>query len=359
MAPDPTPASSVAIGDLEPALQRYHRQILESHVGIGGQKRLRYSRAVLVGCGALGSALANTLARAGVGALRLIDRDYVELHNLQRQSLFDEHDVSAALPKAEAAARKLRRVNSAIEVDAVVADVRAQTIAEHCRDADILLDGADNFETRFLLNDFAVQQAVPWVYGACIGSEGLVMAVRPGRTACLRCVWDEPPPPGMSPTCDTAGILGPTVEIVAGFQALEAMKILMGLPDEALAGLLAIDAWSGRVRTLHTADPAQRAACVCCGQKRFEYLDGTRAGGAVTLCGRNAVQVQPTSAAAEVDLRAIADRLRGARAMCNEFLLRFQVDGLEFAVFRDGRAIVSGTSDPAKARAAYAKYVGG
>lgn len=346
----------VSEGDTERKLARYSRQVLCAQVGAEGQRRLGHAQLVLIGCGALGSMLANLLVRAGIGALRLIDRDFIELNNLQRQTLFDEQDINDNLPKAEAAARRLRRVNSAVQVDAVVDDVNPGNIERHCEDTDLILDGTDNLETRYLINDLAVKHDVPWVYGACIRNTGLVLAVLPGQTPCLRCIWEEPPPPGSIETCDTVGVLGPAAAAVASFQAAEAMKILMGRTAE-LIGLTSIDVWTGRTHTLRV-QAARDADCPCCGRRRFEFLDGNRLPTATTLCGRDAVQVLP-SQPAELDLKRLAHRLPGhTHARHSPFMLKFRVDEADVTLFRDGRAIVQGTTDPAVARGIVAKYVG-
>lgn len=338
-------------------LARYSRQILYAPFGPDGQAALSRSRVTLIGCGALGTVLASTLVRAGVGALRIVDRDFVELDNLQRQVLFDEDDVAANLPKAEAAAGKLRRVNSQVTIEPVVADAHASNIESYCRDADLILDGTDNFETRFLINDVAVKHAKPWVYGACIGGEGLVLPVLPGRGPCLRCIWEEAPPPGMSPTCDTAGVLGPVVNIVASLQALEAMKLLAGRTEALVRKLVTLDAWGGRVRHLDLQASFEAGDCRCCKQRNFDYLDGAAGGATTALCGRNAVQVLPSQPGA-VELEELARRLAPLQPARNAYLLRFTAGPLEITVFRDGRAIVKGTTDLAAARSAYAKYIG-
>lgn len=343
--------------EFDAALSRYSRQMLFEPFGERSQKMLRHARITIIGCGALGSVLAGTLVRAGVGYTRLIDRDFVELDNLQRQVLFDEHDVSSHLPKAEAAARKLRKINSAVEVEPLVVDLNHRNAEQLLADAELLLDGADNFETRFLVNDVAVKHDIPWVYGACVGAEGLVMPILPRKTPCLRCVWDEAPEPGMSPTCDTAGVLSPVVNVVASMQAMEAMKILAGKLDEVTRQLLTIDVWHGRFRGMQM-QAALSGACPCCKQGRYEYLDGARGSGATTLCGRNAVQIARPENAATVSFREIADRLRQFRVTFNEFLLRAQIESYELTLFADGRAIIKGTSDPAAARTLYAKYIG-
>lgn len=338
-------------------LARYSRQMLFERIGERGQRALSLSRVTLIGCGALGTAIAATLVRGGVGYLRIVDRDFVELDNLQRQTLFEESDVTANLPKAEAAARRLHKINSTVEVDGVVADASEANIESLCADADLLLDGTDNLETRYLLNDVAVKSGVPWIYGACVAAEGVVMTILPGRTACLRCVWDEPPPAGATATCDTVGVIGPVVSLVAAFQCVEALKLLTGKTDDIAPGLLTIDAWTGATRRIELG-AARSEECVCCGRRRFEFLDGSRASASTTLCGRNAVQVRPAAGAGAVDFKAIASRLSALRPTSNEFILRFRTDDFEVSLFRDGRAIIKGTADPAVARGVYARYVG-
>lgn len=351
-------AAADPLSEIDPSLARYDRQMRFAPIGEAGQRRLRLSRVVLVGCGALGSVAAELLARAGVGAIRIIDRDYVELSNLQRQVLFDEHDIAANLPKAPAAARKLARINSAIEIEPVVSDLNAANAEALCEHADLILDGTDNFETRFLINDVAIKAGVPWVYGACVAAEGLVLPILPGQTPCFRCVWSDAPPPGASPTCDTAGVVGPVVGVVASLQVMEAIKILTGSLDAVCRRLAAIDVWSSRVRYVDVGDAATQAECPCCARREFEYLSGARGGATTTLCGRNAVQVLP-AAGARVDFKRIAAGLpAGFRPVHNEFLMRFTAGGQTVTLFGDGRAIVSGTNDAAAARTIYAKFVG-
>jgi adenylyltransferase/sulfurtransferase len=341
-----------------PELARYSRQMLFAPIGVAGQRRLRQASVALVGCGALGSELANLLARAGVGALRIVDRDFIEIDNLQRQALFDEHDVAQNLPKAEAAARKLRKINSAIEVEGIVADVNRANVEAYCADADLILDGTDNLETRYLINDVAVKHGVPWVFGACLGAEGLVLPIVPHEGPCLRCIWEEPPAPGTTPTCDTVGILAATASVVASLQATEAMKMLMGRDADVRRSLTAIDVWAGRMRVVNVQKAFTEGNCPCCKQGRYEFLTGERVAATTTLCGRDAVQIMPAEGAT-VNFKAIAARLPAqARASFNEFLLRFKADACTVTLFRDGRAIVQGTSDPAVARGVYAKYVG-
>ncbi|MEK6677259.1 MAG: ThiF family adenylyltransferase [Planctomycetota bacterium] len=341
-------------------LQRYSRQMLCEDIGEEGQRKLLASRVVLVGCGALGTALANTLVRAGVGSLRICDRDFIELNNLQRQILFDEEDIAGQLPKAEAAARKLRRINSDVNVEPVVVDVNSTNVVALAEGAQVLLDGTDNFETRFLINDLSVQSGVPWVYGAVVGTTGLCMTVVPGKTPCLRCVFDETPPPDVNPTCDTAGVLGTVVNVVAAMQATEVMKLLLGRMDEINPHMVSVDVWSGRFHSLKVQSARDQGNCSCCKRRDFAYLRGERGSSVTTLCGRNAVQVNLRTNAV-LDFQALADRLRSVargEIRLNPYLLRATIDEYEFTLFADGRAIVQGTNDPEKARSLYAKYVG-
>jgi molybdopterin-synthase adenylyltransferase len=342
---------------LDRELARYSRQMQCPQIGPAGQRRLRQATVTLVGCGALGSVLASTLVRAGIGALRLIDRDFIEVDNLQRQMLFDEQDMIANLPKAEAAARKLVRINSAVEVEGIIADISPANIEHLCGSADLLLDGTDNLETRYLLNDLAVKHDIPWVYAACIATEGLVLGIIPHATPCLRCVWDTPPAPGLIATCDTAGILAATASVVGSLAATEAMKILVGRPGE-LGGLLAVDVWAGKLRRVNVQAAHEGADCPCCGQGRYEFLSGERGSSATALCGRDAVQVLP-AAETQVNFRSIVNRLpSAARPAYSEYMLKFHVSELRVTLFRDGRAIVQGTTDLAVARGVIAKYVG-
>jgi len=345
---------------IEPSRARYSRQILFENIGLEGQKRLGASRVVLIGCGALGTVLANTLVRAGVGSLRICDRDYIESDNLQRQILFDEEDISANLPKAQAAAGKLRRINSQVAVDPVVIDVNATNIERLAEGADLLLDGTDNFETRFLINDLAVKTERPWVYGAVIGATGLMMTILPGDTPCLRCIFEEAPPPEMNPTCDTAGVLGPVVGLVAGLQAVEAMKLLIGKREEINRHLVSIDAWAGRFTNLNVQSAFDGGNCPCCKRRDFVYLAGKVGSTTTTLCGRDAVQVN-LGRGIRVDLEAIAEKLKpvartGVRQ--NRFMLKAEIDEFELTLFPDGRAIIKGTADVERARSLYAKYFG-
>jgi adenylyltransferase/sulfurtransferase len=332
---------------------RYSRQILFAGIGAAGQQRLGASRVAIVGCGALGSFQAGALARAGVGQLLIVDRDYVEWSNLQRQWLFEESDARDGLPKAIAAARRLAAINSGIQVQPLVADLTAANIHEALQGASLILDGTDNFETRYLINDYAIRQGLPWIYGAAVGSYGLSMPILPGRSACLKCVYPEPPS-GVQPTCETAGILNAVTSAIASIQVGDALKILAGDAASLRPRITTVDVWSGEVRQI--ALPAPDPQCEACGQRRFVHLEGARRV-PISLCGRNAVQIHERSR--PVDLGALEKTLSPlGEVRANEFALRFFLAPYEITVFPDGRAIVKGTSDIAIARSLYARYVG-
>jgi len=327
-------------------------------IGEDGQRKLLASRALVVGCGALGSVLANTLARAGVGHLRIVDRDFLELNNLQRQVLYDEEDVRSGLPKAIAAATRLKRINSEIEIEAVVADVDHANIESLLEDVDVIVDGTDNFEIRFLLNDAALRFGIPWIYGGCIGAEGQTMTILPGDTPCLRCLMQDTPPPGTSPTCDTAGIVGPIINVIASIQANEALKILSGNRDAVSRVLNVFELWDNRIRQVDLSSLKESVDCPACGGREFPWLAGERGSHSAVLCGRNAVQLSfPTRM--ELSLEMVAEKLAGiGKLTSNQFLLRLAVDKYEITLFADGRAIIGGTDDLAEARTVYAKYIG-
>ncbi|HEY1381496.1 MAG TPA: ThiF family adenylyltransferase [Gemmataceae bacterium] len=338
--------------------ERYSRQVRFPGIGQDGQRKLLDSKVTLVGCGALGTVLANALVRAGVGYLRLIDRDFIETNNLQRQILFDEADVAANLPKAEAAARKLRVINSGVTVEPVVTDVDRTNILDLVRDADVILDGSDNFEVRYVINDAAVKLGKPWVYGGCIGSHGQTMTILPGETPCLRCVFEAAPAPGEAGTCETAGVLGPIVNIVASYQATEAFKLLTGRRAAINRDLVYIDVWENVNRRIKIANLKGAVDCPCCQRGRYEWLEGEHGAQTTSLCGRNAVQVSHRIPG-KLDFEALARDLGAlGKVSFNKFLLKFDVDDYQFTVFPDGRAIIKGTADADKAKTLYAKYVG-
>lgn len=372
MRPGPSQRPVLPLGVTD--LRRYHRQMLLPGIGAEGQERLLKAHVAVVGCGALGCGIADLLARAGVGTLTLIDRDVVELTNLQRQTLFDERDAAEGIPKAEAARRRLAAVNASITLHAVVADLTAAN-AESLLGLDgpssgaprpmLLLDGTDNFETRYLLNDLAVKHGLPYVYGGAVATCGMQMTIVPGRTACLRCLFPEPPPPGTTPTCDTAGVWGPVIGTVTAMQAAEAIRLITGHGpgDQALHD---IDLWARRHRRI---EAASRADCPCCALRRFEFLDEGRATPPAALCGQDAVQVAAPAGGERIDLEALRQRLaaHGDFRALGRFLVRGTLahergdNGapIELTVFADGRAIVKGTVRPELARALYARFIGG
>ncbi|MFH1530271.1 MAG: ThiF family adenylyltransferase [Pseudomonadota bacterium] len=334
-------------------MDRYSRQILFSPIGQAGQDRLGRARAVIAGCGALGTVIATGLVRAGIGHVRIIDRDLIELHNLQRQILFDEDDVAARLPKAIAAQRHLARVNSAIEIEGVVSDLNHTNAEALLGDADVILDGLDNFETRFLVNDVALKLGIPWVYGGAVSSHGSQMNILPGETACFRCLVGEVPPGGASATCDTVGVIAPAPMIVGALQIAEALKILTDR-DAASREVAFFDVWDGTWTRTHVKP---REDCPSC-MGRYDFLEGDVALRASTLCGQGSVQVLPPRPQT-LSLDEVARRLvRVGEVEVDEYMLRFHNDECEFVLFPDARAIVMGTDDQAFARGIYARYVG-
>lgn len=337
--------------------ERYSRQIRFEPLGQQGQDRIHRSRVLLVGVGALGSHLASCLVRAGVGEIWLVDRDIVELDNLPRQLLFTEADALGGRPKALAAAERLEKVNSACTLHPVMEDFDADVFAALDTRFDLLLDGTDNFPTRYLLNDLAVQHGISWIYGGAVGARGTAMAVIPGRTPCLRCLLPSPPPAAEVGTCETEGVLSPTIAVVAGFQSAQALKILAGKPDDVARGVLSVDLWTDNYGvSLHGAEP--RADCPSCGTREFPSL-GERRNEPVRLCGRNATQVQPPSGIT-LDLDRVATQVKAVadEVQLTPHLLRFCVEGCRFSVFRGGRALLFGVDDPARARVLYDRYVG-
>lgn len=353
------PTSVMDVGaDPRSAQHRYVRQELFRPIGSDGQRRLNATHVVQVGCGALGSAVADQLARAGIGHLTIIDRDYVELHNLQRQSLFDEEDVRSHTPKAIAAADRLRAINSDVTIVPEIVDLNSSNAERLLGAADILVDGTDNFETRYLINDVAVKHARPWVYGGVVSSYGMTMTIRPGETPCLRCVFPDSPEPGSAPTCDTAGVIGPAVQLLAAIETAEVLKLAVGDISSTNRAMLSFDVWSLSFDQVQLDTP--RPDCPACGRREFTFLDQTRPSHTTVLCGHDAVQVL-LNPPAKLDLPALADRLRPAgEVLVNRFLLRFddRLTDHQLTVFPDGRAIVKGTTDPVQARAIYARYVG-
>jgi molybdopterin-synthase adenylyltransferase len=333
--------------------ERYSRQILFPPIGFEGQEKLLKAKVVIIGCGALGTAQANQLARAGVGVLRIVDRDYVEESNLQRQTLFDEADAAESLPKAVAAERKLGLINSGVKVEGVVADADSRNVEELVARFNVILDGTDNFETRYLLNDVALKLGIPWVYGAVVGSYATTLTILPGRSACLACVFPDPPQ-GLYPTCDTVGVIGPAVEWATAIQVTEALKILLGRESELHGCLLAADLWKNQFQQIR---PQRNPTCRACDRRDFVHLQEASST-VVSLCGRNAVQIHQRESRA-LDLAALKHRLAPfGPVRANAYLLKCSLDPYELTVFPDGRAIIRGTQDPAVARGLYAKYIG-
>jgi adenylyltransferase/sulfurtransferase len=335
---------------------RYSRQVLFRDIGNEGQARIMASRVVMVGCGALGTVQASLLVGAGVGTLRIIDRDFVEESNLQRQILFDEEDVREMLPKAVAAEKKLRAANSLVNVEGIVEDVHAASIDRLLRGFDLIMDATDNFDIRFLINDYAVKSGIPWVYGACVGSYGLTFPILPGDTACLRCIFESAPPAGATPSCDTAGVIGPIVSVIAGMQVAEALKILSGGRESISRRITTVDLWANRHESVGLPRPLPD--CQCCGRHEYPYLDGLLGADITTICGRNSVQIRRREGT-RIDLDDLARRLEPlGRLEKNRFLLRVAIDGYQLTVFADGRAIIQGTYDLAVAKSIYARYIG-
>lgn len=336
--------------------ERYSRQILFPEIGRAGQERLIASRVLIVGCGALGASHAEMLSRAGVGKLRIVDRDFVEFTNLQRQTLYSESDADERLPKTVAAKNRIAKINSDVEVEAVIADVNNSNIEALLTDCDIVLDATDNFQIRYLLNDACVKHNKTWIYGAAVSSYGTTMTIIPGKTPCLRCIFDEMPDAGTSPTCDTSGVIMPIIASISAVQVAEALKILVGDLNSLHRSLIQIDLWQNDWRKIKLNEPGPD--CKTCGERDFEFLDAEEQEFSAVLCGRDAVQITPPRPTT-LDLAALGERLSGIGAVkSNEYLVRLTVDGNEITVFRDGRAIIRGTDEVAAARSLYAKYIG-
>ncbi len=344
---------SVANAPLSPGEDRYSRQILFSGIGKAGQQKLLAAHVGIVGCGATGAAVVGLLARAGVGTLTLIDRDYVEWSNLQRQVLFEEEDAAEALPKAEAARRRIARFNGQTKVEAHVADLVPGNIHALLENAQLVLDATDNFETRYLLNDYAVEQNKPWIYAGAVGSYAVTMNILPGKTACLSCIFPQPPT-GVVETCDTSGILNPAVNLAASMQAIEAMKWIVGAHDQMRRTLFSYDVWSNESSEIETSRP--REHCLVCGERQFSHLAG-KARPQVTLCGRNSVQIHEHHR--PIDFAELERRLvPHGTVRRNDMLLRFERGEYRMTVFGDGRAIVQGTTDVGVARSLYSRFIG-
>ncbi|HEX9928409.1 MAG TPA: ThiF family adenylyltransferase [Pyrinomonadaceae bacterium] len=336
--------------------ERYSRQILFAGIGKEGQEKLLNSRVLIVGCGALGAAQAEILARGGVGKLRIVDRDFVEFSNLQRQTLFSETDAKDRLPKAVAAKNRIAEINSEIETEEIVADVNYSNVENFIKDCDLILDGTDNFQTRYLVNDACVKHNKIWIYGAAVSSYGVTMTIQPNKTPCLRCIFEEMPPAGSAATCDTAGVIQPVISVVTATQTTEALKILTGNFDKLHGSLMQFDVWENEWRKIKLGKPQDD--CQTCGQRKFENLEAENSNFEAILCGRNAVQIAPP-VSSQIDLENLAKRLENiADLKRNEYLLRFGVGEFEITVFRDARAIIRGTDDVSVARSLYSRFIG-
>lgn len=350
--------------------QRYQKQMLFSGIGSEGQQSLQQARVLLVGCGALGCVVADLLVRAGVGLLRIVDRDFVELSNLQRQSLFTEADVRDHLPKAVAASARLGQVNSTVEVEPIVADADFSNLPGLAKDVSLILDGTDNFEIRYLINDVALQQNTPWIFTGCTGSSGQIMPVLPGNGPCLRCLMPHAPPPGTTETCDTAGVLGPAIGVISSLQAALAIRILVQGPEKIVPRMTVVDVWEGHFREVSVAHLTEQAQCPACHEGERLWLNGAGRSSTTTLCGRNAVQISPAEPL-KIPLPELGRRLQASgEVLTTRFLVRLTPSDpiksdddtettAEITVFADGRAIIRGTSDPAVARTLYSRYIGG
>jgi molybdopterin-synthase adenylyltransferase len=336
--------------------ERYSRQILFNGIGAEGQQRLQHSRALIIGCGALGSAHAESLARAGVGRLRIADRDFVEASNLQRQTMFTERDASERMPKAVAAANHIHEINQEIEVEPEIIDVNHSNIEQLIKDCDVVLDGTDNFATRYLINDACVKHETNWIYGAAVGSYGVTMTIQPHQSPCLRCVFEEAPPAASAPTCDTAGVIMPIISVVAAVQVTEALKLLTGQTENLHGSLMQFDVWRNEWRKIN---PGPRSPeCPTCGRGEFETLAASSNEFAAVLCGRDAVQISPAQST-HIDFEQLAERLRPTgEVKFNDYLLRFRTGEFEMTVFQDARSIIRGTSEIKTARSLYAKFIG-
>ena len=336
--------------------ERYSRQILFKAIGEPGQQRLLRSRTLIIGCGALGSAQAESLARAGVGRVRIVDRDFVEASNLQRQTLFTESDAAGHTPKAIAAANHIKLINSEIETEPEIVDVNHSNIERLIKDCDVVLDGTDNFATRYLINDACVKHEINWIYGAAVGSYGVTMTVRPHQTPCLRCVFEEAPPAASAPTCDTAGVIMPIINVVAAVQVSEALKLLTARYEDLHQSLMQFDVWRNEWRKISPGSPSPQ--CSTCALGFFDTLQPAAGEFAAVLCGRNAVQISPTEKT-RVDFERLAERLRASgEVKFNDYLLRFRTGDYEVTVFQDARSIIRGTDEITTARSLYAKFIG-
>ena len=336
--------------------ERYSRQILFNEIGQAGQERLLDSQVLIVGCGALGTAQAEMLARAGIGRLSLADRDFVDESNLQRQTLFTEDDARQRIPKAVAAQNQLQKINSDITIDARIVDVNHSNVEGLIAGCDVVIDGTDNFATRYLINDACVKHGIPWVYGAAVGSYGVTMTIRPHQTACLRCIFEQAPPAGSAPTCDTAGVIMPVIQIVAAVQVTETLKLLTHSFQSLHQSLMHFDVWRNEWRSIAPGPP--QSDCVTCGLGMFETLAPISKDNVAILCGRDAIQISPATSSS-IDFASLAERLRPVgEVKFNDYLLRFKTGDFELTVFKDARSIIRGTDQIPIARSLYDRYIG-
>ena len=334
-----------------PANDRYSRQILLKNIQRDGQEKLAKSHVVIIGCGALGTTIANNLARSGIGHIRIVDRDLVELNNLQRQNLFDEEDIG--FPKASKAAKKLRKINSGIKIDCIVDDVNHENIENIIKDMDVVLDGTDNMLIRFLINDACVKQGIPWVYGGAIEVQGMTMSIIPGQTPCFRCVVQDLPEAGSLPTCDTVGVLNTIPAIIASMESTEALKILLG--KDINRDFLIYDVWQ---HDFNVIEIEKRKSCECCVKHNFEFLNAKKKETIISLCGSNAIQITPINRG-KISFEELGEKLRKLGDVSNdEIVLKFRIPGYEFNIFRNARAIIYGTNDQKIAKSLYARYIG-
>lgn len=345
--------------DSEETKRRYRRQSAFAEIGAIGQQLLSNSTVAICGMGALGAMVAERLCRAGVGRLRLIDRDWVEVDNLPRQTLYTTNDALARTPKAVAAREHLHAIEPNCVIETHVVDVTHRNAVELLTHVDCIIDGTDNFEARFLINDVAFKSSIPWVHAGIIGASGQLMAFCPGRTPCFRCLMPDPPDPQAMQTCDSAGVIGPAVGVIASWQAIEAMKLLVNSDNRADGSLRVFDLWNGNVRNIKLKQNTIGLGCRCCSQHMFDYLDGNHSTETKVLCGRNAVQIQPASKV-KIDLKQLSERLRDEGTIThNDFFLRFSTAETVVTIFTDGRAIIAGTENPDQARKIYARWIGG
>ncbi len=335
--------------------ERYSRQIITSVIGEKGQRKLRESSVLLVGCGGLGSAIATTLVRAGVGKLRIVDRDFVEITNLQRQILFDEDDLNTNIPKAVIAERKLKRVNSDVKIEGIVADFNPTNAESFSDGVDLILDGLDNMEGRFLINDLSIKKGIPWIYGTCLSTYGLTFNIIPGKTPCLRCVYDNFE--NRSITCETVGIIGSTVVTIASIQSAEAIKILTGNEKDLRTDLLFVDLWKNEFEKIPISH-LKKEDCPACGMRKFDFLEGKNVSSVMSICGSNSIQINPPVKKL-LELEKIVEILKPyGTVVFNEYLAKFFYQNYEITIFKDGRAIIKGTSDPSTAKSLYSKFLG-